>query len=61
MIFEKIKHGPPSFRFYNFIVEEHDFLELVKNSWQHKVQGNLMFALVTRLRRLEQLRIKWKK
>ncbi|XP_026428869.1 uncharacterized protein LOC113324795 [Papaver somniferum] len=59
-IFEKRKHGPPPFRFVNFMTEEPDFLDLVRNVWKDKVGGNPMFVFMSKLRNAKDAIIKWK-
>ncbi|XP_026443435.1 uncharacterized protein LOC113343484 [Papaver somniferum] len=60
-IFEKRKHGTPSFRFFNFMTEEHDFLDLVRKVWISKVRGNPMFIFMTKLRKVKAPIIEWKR
>ncbi|XP_026383439.1 uncharacterized protein LOC113278933 [Papaver somniferum] len=60
-IFKKLLHGPPPFRFYNFVTEDPDFMEIVREAWQHKVVGNPMFVLVSKMKRVKHILIKWKK
>ncbi|XP_026396165.1 uncharacterized protein LOC113290792 [Papaver somniferum] len=52
-IFEKRKHGPPPFRFFNFLSEEKDFMEVVKRGWNIVVRGNPMISLVTKMKNVK--------
>ncbi|XP_026459646.1 uncharacterized protein LOC113360345 [Papaver somniferum] len=60
-IFEKRKHGPPPFRFFNFMTEEPDFLDLVRKVWTNKVRGNPLFVFMTKLRMVKAAIIEWKR
>ncbi|XP_026399000.1 uncharacterized protein LOC113294840 [Papaver somniferum] len=61
-IFEKRKHAPPPpFRFYNYLTEEEDFMNLIRNIWRESVRGNPMYVLVTKLKRSNKGIILWKK
>ncbi|XP_026410782.1 uncharacterized protein LOC113306007 [Papaver somniferum] len=49
-VFEKRKHGPPPFRFYNFLMGDAEFLDIVNQAWKIQVRGNPMIQLVTKLK-----------
>ncbi|XP_026436021.1 uncharacterized protein LOC113333864 [Papaver somniferum] len=52
-IFEKRKHGPPPFRFFNYMTEEPDFLDLIRRVWSVKVKGIPMYVFMTKLRKVK--------
>lgn len=60
-IFDKRKHGPLPFRFFNFLAEEADFLDLVRSVWTEKIRGNPMFVFTTKLNKVKAAIIAWKK
>ncbi|XP_026459314.1 uncharacterized protein LOC113359951 [Papaver somniferum] len=60
-IFEKRRHGPPPFIFYNFLTEEPEFIQIVHQSWDASIRGNPMFQLVSKVKRVKQDIILWKK
>lgn len=60
-IYENRHHGPPPFKFFNFMIEEADFLEMVRSVWDVPVRGNPMFVFVTKLKKVKSRIILWKK
>ncbi|XP_026396691.1 uncharacterized protein LOC113291366 [Papaver somniferum] len=58
---ERRKHGPPPFRFYNFLFEEKDFMEVVRRGWNINVRGNPMIRLVHKLKSVKYEISRWKK
>ncbi|XP_026459483.1 uncharacterized protein LOC113360158 [Papaver somniferum] len=60
-IFEDRVHGPPPFKFYNFMTEEPDFLNLVREVWEEPVRGNPMFVFITKLKKVKSRIIQWKR
>ncbi|XP_026459128.1 uncharacterized protein LOC113359761 [Papaver somniferum] len=60
-IFEQRKHGPPPFRFYNFLSEEKDFMNVVRGAWNITVRGNPMIVFVIKLKNVKHAIIHWKK
>ncbi|XP_026428291.1 uncharacterized protein LOC113324182 [Papaver somniferum] len=49
--FEGRAHGPPPFRFCNYLDDDEEFLKIVEFFWKDPVQGNPMVVLVTNLKR----------
>ncbi|XP_026457292.1 uncharacterized protein LOC113358007 [Papaver somniferum] len=52
-VYEKRLHGPPPFRFFNYLTNEPDFLDIVRSVWEEKVNGNPMFILVSKLKKVK--------
>ncbi|XP_026434077.1 uncharacterized protein LOC113331590 [Papaver somniferum] len=53
-VFEERQHGPPPFRFYNYLNDEPDFMDIVRNVWSQQVKGNTIYVLVTKLKKFKQ-------
>ncbi|XP_026396786.1 uncharacterized protein LOC113291472 [Papaver somniferum] len=53
-VFEQRQHGPPPFRFFNYLTDEPDFLDIVRAAWNINIKGNPMFVLVSKLKRVKQ-------
>ncbi|XP_059284912.1 uncharacterized protein LOC132038228 [Lycium ferocissimum] len=49
------------FRFLNFWTMQPDFQQLVQNSWMEEVQGNAMWILQEKLKRLSKVLTQWSK
>ncbi|XP_026378730.1 uncharacterized protein LOC113273184 [Papaver somniferum] len=60
-IFGKRKHGTPPFRFFNYMTKEPDFLDLIRRVWNVKVRGNPMYVFMTKLRKVKDVIIDWKR
>ncbi|XP_026459010.1 uncharacterized protein LOC113359627 [Papaver somniferum] len=60
-IFERREHGPPPFRFFYYLSEEQEFFDIVRTAWSEKVQGNPMFVLVSKMKRVKTLITDWRK
>ncbi|XP_026444796.1 uncharacterized protein LOC113345201 [Papaver somniferum] len=59
--FEGRAHGPPPFRFCNFLVDDDDFLKIVESVWNEPVKGNHMVVLVTKLKKTKKRLMEWRK
>ncbi|KAJ6418480.1 hypothetical protein OIU84_001774 [Salix udensis] len=49
-----LHQGTPSFKFLNQWTEHEDFMDIVRNVWQHRIVGNPLFQLTTKLTILKQ-------
>lgn len=52
-VYEERQHGPPPFRFFNYLTEDPDFMNIVREVWREKVKGNPMFILVSKLKKVK--------
>ncbi|XP_026439748.1 uncharacterized protein LOC113338572 [Papaver somniferum] len=60
-VFEHRQHGPPPFKFFNYLTEEPDFLDIVRESWKGIIKGNLMFVLVSKLKKVKHALNEWRR
>ncbi|XP_026451813.1 uncharacterized protein LOC113352177 [Papaver somniferum] len=54
-------HDPPPFRFFNFLSDEPEYMNVVRTAWNIPVRGNPMITLVTRVKNVKSHIINWKR
>ncbi|XP_026458826.1 uncharacterized protein LOC113359402 [Papaver somniferum] len=59
--FEGRAHGPPPFRFCNYLADDDDFLRIADSVWKEPVKGNPMVVLVTELKKTKNRLSEWRK